>query len=90
MADSHKIAVLTRLDYMIAVLTRLDYMSGGIQKRKLITLREYLSLPIVLVLVFLVFCVSLFILFCLRLVSCLPNVASVSGFSIVDCLIGFI
>jgi hypothetical protein len=29
-------------------------------------------------------------LFCLRLVSFLPNVASVSGFSIVDCLIGFI
>jgi hypothetical protein len=24
--DSHKITVLTRLDYMIAVLTRLDYM----------------------------------------------------------------
>ena len=37
----------------------------------------------------LVFCVLLFF-FCHRPVSCVPNVASVSGLSILDCHFGFL
>ena len=42
-----------------------------------------------MLLVSLVFCVVIFCFVCLRPVSCVPNVASLSGLSILDCLIGF-
>jgi len=35
-------------------------------------------------------CCYLFCFVCLRPVSCVPNVASVSGLSILDCLFGFL
>jgi len=41
-------------------------------------------------LIFLVFCVVYFCFLCLRPVSCVPNVASVSGLSIRDCTFGFL
>ena len=40
--------------------------------------------------IILVFCVGFFCFVCLRPVSCVPNVASVSGLSILDCPFGFL
>jgi len=57
---------------------------------------EYLGSPLVLLvrsmlLIILVFCVVYCIFFvCLRPVSCVPSVATVSRFSILDCPLGFL
>ena len=41
-------------------------------------------------LIFLMFCVFLFFFVCIRPLSCVPNVASVSGLSILDSSFGFL
>jgi hypothetical protein len=68
----------------MCVIRRMSY-----KKNSLLTLREHLSSPAVFVgsmlLIFLCFSVILCFV-CLRYVSCVPNVASVGGLFISDCL----
>ena len=65
------------------------------KKKELLTLRKHLgSLPVfgaihVDYLCSFRCCVVFFWFVCLRPVSCVPNVTSVSGFSILDCSFGF-
>jgi hypothetical protein len=66
------------------VIRRISY-----KKNSLLTLREHLSSPAVfcgfhVAHLFMFQCY--FVLFCLRYVSCVPNVASVGGLFISDCL----
>ena len=69
--------------------TRLDYMSNtaSYKRQTLFTYLEHMSShPVIgesVLIVFLVFCVVCFV--CFRHVSCLPNVASVSGLTLLDC-----
>ena len=64
------------------------------RKQELLTLREQLGSPPVfdgsVLLIFLAFCVVLFFFVGLNHVPCVPNVASFSGLSILDCPYGFL
>ena len=58
-------------------------------EQKLLPFTKYLNLVGLVLLIFLVLC-CVFVFVCLRPVSCVPNVTSVSGFSILDWLFGFL
>jgi hypothetical protein len=64
------------------------------KRQELLTNCEHLNSPLFLVgfvlLIFLVFCVVFLCFICLRYVSCLPNVASISGLFILDCPFRFL
>ena len=72
------------LTIYMCVIRRVSY-----KKNSLLTLREHLSSPAVFIrsmlLIVLFFCVILSFV-CLRYVSCVPNVTSVGGLSISDCI----
>ena len=63
------------------------------ERKEILTFREHQGSPQILVgfvlLIFLVFYVVFFCFVSIRPVSCVPNVASFSGLSILDCLFGF-
>ena len=73
----------------IRVTRRVSY-----KRQELLTNCEHLNSPLFLVgfvlLIFLVFCVVFLCFICLRYVSCLPNVASISGLFILDCPFRFL
>jgi len=78
------------------VLTKWVTWRISYKKQELLTIREHLSSPLVfgnvriadLLLVFCAVFVCMFV--CLRHVSCVPNVVSVSRLSIPACLFGFL
>ena len=77
------------------VLTTLVTWRGCYKRQEMRTIRRHLGLtPFFSVsMLFIFFCVVLCLFFCfvrLRPVFCVPNVASVSGLSILDCPFGFL
>ena len=69
------------------------YLVGHVLEAELLSIREHLGPPPVfggvLLPIFLVFCVVLFCFVCVRPVSCVPNVANFSVWSILDLSLRF-
>jgi hypothetical protein len=69
------------------------YLVGHVLEAELLSIREHLGPPPVfggvLLPIFLVFCVVLFCVVCVRPVSCVPNVANFSVWSILDLSLRF-
>ena len=69
------------------------YLVGHVLEAELLSIREHLGPPPVfggvLLPIFLVFCVMLFWVVCVRPVSCVPNVANFSVWSILDLSLRF-